>query len=87
MSYTAAIGKDIDAITFTGGIGENSSLVREKTLQYLSILNVEVNEDANEAMRFGNAGKITGDNSGIAAFVVPTNEEWIIAKDTDTLTQ
>lgn len=87
MGYTAAIGKNIDAITFTGGIGENSSLVREKTLQYLSVLNIDLDPDANEAMRFGQTGKITGANSGIAAFVVPTNEEWIIAKDTDTLTQ
>ncbi len=87
MAYTVSVGTHLDAITFTGGIGENSVLVREKTLAHLPFLGIELDKTANLNMRFGQAGEITAANSRVKVMVVPTNEEWVIAKDTDELTR
>ncbi|MGB0894362.1 MAG: acetate kinase [Parashewanella sp.] len=78
-SYTVPLGR-LDAIIFTGGIGENSALIREKVLNLLSIFNFKVDEERNLNARFGNDGIITADDSTIA-MVIPTNEEWVIAQD------
>ncbi|RLV58452.1 acetate kinase [Parashewanella curva] len=78
-SYTVPLGR-LDAIVFTGGIGENSSLIREKVLNLLSIFNFTVDDDRNQAARFGNEGIITAETSPVA-MVIPTNEEWVIAQD------
>ncbi|MBV7316865.1 acetate kinase [Shewanella sp. NIFS-20-20] len=78
-SYTVALGS-LDAVIFTGGIGENSDLIRAKVLEMLSIFNFNVDSDRNKAARFGNAGIITKDE-GTVAMVIPTNEEWVIAED------
>ncbi|ABV38143.1 acetate kinase [Shewanella sediminis HAW-EB3] len=78
-SYTVPLGR-LDALVFTGGIGENSSLVREKTLNLLEVFKFELDNERNQAARFGNRGKITKD-SGPVALVIPTNEEWVIAQD------
>lgn len=83
-SYTVPLGR-LDALVFTGGIGENSSLIREKVLEQLAIFNFRVDEEANLAARFGKAGIITGD-TGPVAMVIPTNEEWVIAQDAMALT-
>ncbi|KFZ37960.1 acetate kinase [Shewanella mangrovi] len=84
-SYTVPLGK-LDAVVFTGGIGENSSLIREKVLQHLQIFNFKVDEERNLAARFGNEGIITSDDSTVA-MVIPTNEEWVIAEDALRLIQ
>ena len=78
-SYTVPLGR-LDALVFTGGIGENSKLVREKVLNLLSIFNFNVDDERNTAARFGAEGVITGDE-GTVAMVIPTNEEWVIAED------
>ncbi|MCL1090463.1 acetate kinase [Shewanella profunda] len=78
-SYTVPLGR-LDAIVFTGGIGENSNLIREKVLNLLEIFNFHVDSERNKAARFGKKGIITQDNSTIA-MVIPTNEEWVIAED------
>ncbi|WP_133407433.1 acetate kinase [Parashewanella tropica] len=78
-SYTVPLGR-LDAIIFTGGIGENSSLIREKVLNLLSIFNFTVDDERNQSARFGNEGIITADDSPVA-MVIPTNEEWVIAQD------
>ncbi len=78
-SYTVALGR-LDAVIFTGGIGENSDLIRAKVLEMLSIFNFNVDSDRNKAARFGNGGIITKDE-GTVAMVIPTNEEWVIAED------
>ncbi|MGB5445348.1 MAG: acetate kinase, partial [Psychromonas sp.] len=83
-SYTAALDGRLDAVVFTGGIGENSAPVRELTLQRLSLLGFKVNQEANLANRFGkssNQGIITESDSTVA-MVIQTNEEWVIARDT-----
>ncbi len=85
-SYMAALGDDrLDAIVFTGGIGENSALVRELTLKHLKLFGIKVDHDRNLAARFGKDGEITADDSAFRAFVIPTNEELVIAQDTARL--
>ncbi|MFC1013053.1 acetate kinase [Pasteurella multocida] len=83
-SYMAVIGERLDAIVFTGGIGENSSLVRELTLNHLKLFGYQVDADKNKAARFGHEGVITTDNTPVA-MVIPTNEELVIAQDTARL--
>ena len=78
-SYTVPLGR-LDAVVFTGGIGENSDLIREKVLNMLEIFNFHVDSERNKAARFGKKGIITQDNSTVA-MVIPTNEEWVIAED------
>ncbi|QDJ12784.1 acetate kinase [Mergibacter septicus] len=83
-AYMAAVGEKIDAIIFTGGIGENSGHVRELTLKHLKAFGYEIDEQRNLAARFGKDGIITTDNSPLA-IVIPTNEELVIAQDTANL--
>ncbi|UJF23514.1 acetate kinase [Shewanella sp. OMA3-2] len=78
-SYTVPLGR-LDAIIFTGGIGENSDLIRAKVLDLLAIFNFKVDNTKNKAARFGHDGIITAENSPVA-MVIPTNEEWVIAED------
>ncbi|CAG21170.1 acetate kinase [Photobacterium profundum] len=83
--YTATLEGRLDAITFTGGIGENSAPIREMVLNRLAILGVEVDVEANLKARFGKEGVITTANSRVPAMVVSTNEELVIAEDTARL--
>lgn len=78
-AYAAAMN-GIDAIVFAGGIGENAIPVREKVLKGLSFLGVDFDEEANNCR--GTAVRITKDGSKVSAFVIPTNEELVIARDT-----
>ena len=87
-SYTAALDGRLDALVFTGGIGENSAPIRKLTLARLSLLGFKVNDQENLANRFGksaNQGIITEEGSTVA-MVIQTNEEWVIAQDTLQLT-
>lgn len=84
-AYMAVIGDRLDAIVFTGGIGENAGPVRELTLNYLKLFGVKVDSEKNKAARFGNSGEITTADSAFRAFVIPTNEELVIAQDTAKL--
>jgi len=78
-AYTAALG-GLDAVVFTGGIGENSSEVRKEVLSNLEVLGIELDEEKN-LMKDGER-VITKDNSKVKVFVIPTNEELVIALDT-----
>ncbi|BCV66408.1 acetate kinase [Shewanella carassii] len=82
-SYTVPLGR-LDAVVFTGGIGENSDIIRKKVLELLSIFNFQIDDERNLAARFGNGGIITKDE-GTLAMVIPTNEEWVIAEDAISL--
>ncbi|ART83167.1 acetate kinase [Oceanisphaera profunda] len=79
-SYSCALDGRLDAIVFTGGIGENSVLVRELTLSKLNLLGLKLDVAANKAARFGKQTCITTADS-VPAWVIPTNEEWVIAQD------
>ena len=69
-----------DALIFTGGIGENSALVRELTLARLAVFGVHLDREKNRQMVGGMGGVISQPNSPIVA-VIPTNEEQMIAED------
>ncbi len=83
-AYTMALG-GVDAIVFTAGVGENSPLVRKLVLERLKYMGVEVDEQANNER--GDFAEITAKGSKVRAFVIPTNEELAIARDTLTLTK
>jgi len=68
----------VDAVVFTAGIGENSPLVREKTLAGLSRLGITVDRDKNQA-RSSKAREISAPDSPVKVLVVPTREEREIA--------
>ena len=72
-----------DAIIFTAGVGENSVMTRKQVLDKLAILGIKVDNEANEVR--GIEQKITTDDSKIPAYIIPTNEELMIAKDTYSL--
>lgn len=84
-SYSALMDGRLDAVVFTGGIGENAALVREMTLKKLALLGLDVDHDRNLAARFGQAGYINKEGSR-PVLVIPTNEEWVIAQDAARLT-
>ena len=71
----------LDALIFTGGIGENSDIIRDKVISHLGFLGLECDEAANLAARFGKEGLISKGQAHVKAFVIPTNEEWVIAND------
>ncbi len=80
-SMLVAVQNPVDAVVFTGGIGENSPYIRDSVLNHLAFLGVQIDGDINEKTYRGTTGIITTKNSNIACWVVPTNEELIIAKD------
>ncbi len=74
-----ALLKRVDAIVFTGGIGENSPLVREKACSSLEALGVELDPSRNRTLQ--GEGDIGTDDSPVRLFVIPTDEEAAIASD------
>ena len=72
-----------DAIIFTAGVGENSVMTRKQVLDKLAVLGIKVDEEANNVR--GVETKITTDDSSVPAYIIPTNEELMIAKDTYSL--
>ncbi|SJL84044.1 acetate/propionate family kinase [Vibrio palustris] len=81
-SYLVSVGEGLNAIVFTGGIGENSLPVRKAVLDYLKVFGFVEDEQANEAARFGRSGQIAqSELLGAVALVIPTNEELVIAQD------
>ncbi|MGL5949167.1 MAG: acetate kinase [Aeromonas sp.] len=83
-SYMAALDGRLDALVFTGGIGENSVLTRAKIVERLRLFGFALDSEANERTMLGEAGPISTASSRLA-LVVPTNEELVIARDALTL--
>lgn len=79
-AYAAVLG-GLDAVAFAGGIGENAPVVRARTLAGLEGLGLRMDTAANDAAR-GLEAEISPPGSPVRAFVVPTNEELLIARDT-----
>lgn len=73
-----------DAIVFTGGIGENSYLVRHKTLTEMEFLGIQLDEELNRRIRATEA-VITQPGSRVKGLVIPTNEELVIAQETERI--
>jgi acetate kinase len=80
-AFLAAVG-GADAIVFTGGIGENSAAIRTKICAGLDWMGVRLDAERNAAHHNGHEGLITGDESPVAVYVIPTDEELLIARDT-----
>jgi len=80
-AYLAAIG-GADAVIFTGGIGENSPEVRSRICSGLEWIGLSLDEEKNSLAQKGFEGKVSKDDSRLAAYVIPTDEELLIARDT-----
>ncbi|HOG43747.1 MAG TPA: acetate kinase [bacterium] len=78
-SYAAAMG-GVDAIVFTGGIGENVWEVREDSLTGLEFMGVKINSELNKTI-FSKETDISAADSKVKVFIIPTNEELVIARD------
>jgi acetate kinase len=81
-AYAAALG-GVDAIGFTGGIGQNSALIRARCLEGLGFLGVEVDPGANEALTGGREG--TFQRGSVALAAIRTGEELVIAQEAERL--
>lgn len=79
-SYAAAMN-GLDAVLFTGGIGENAFDVRAAVCKDMEFFGIKLNEEVNDGLR-GKLTKISADDSKVEVWVVPTNEELLIARDT-----
>ncbi len=82
--YIVAMG-GVDAIVFTAGIGENTVKVREAILANTEFLGIEVDKDKNDKAIRGAQMDISTENSKVRVLVIPTNEELMIAKETQEL--
>ena len=84
--YVKLKGK-VDAIVFTAGGGENDSIIRGETIKKLSALNIKLDEEANDKtiVRKGVEGIISTEDSAIPVYVMATDEELMIARDTYNL--
>ncbi|OHX12555.1 acetate/propionate family kinase [Chromobacterium sphagni] len=79
-AYVAVLG-GLDALVFTAGIGEHSAPVRAALCRKLAWLRVKLDPQANEA----NGPRISAPDSGVSVWVIPTDEEWMIAQHVQTL--
>lgn len=79
-SYMAAMN-GVDLIAFTAGIGENDSLVRECIMDHFGFMNIYLDEEINNNTH-GTETKISSENSKVPVYVIPTNEELAIARET-----
>lgn len=80
-SYAAAMG-GIDCLAFTGGIGEHTPEVRERVLKNMEFLGIEVDENANHKTVRGAVSLLSKTNSKVKVYIIPTNEELVIARET-----
>jgi len=80
-AYAAALG-GLDAIVFTAGVGENAGIIREKALEGLEFLGIELDHEKN-LKTFSKDGEteITTPDSTVKVFVIPTNEELVFVED------
>ena len=82
--YAVSMG-GLDIVVFTGGIGENQINVRKKICDYLKFMGLEIDEEKNNIR--GEEILITKPESKIKAYIIPTNEELVIARDTKALVE
>ena len=80
-SYFVAL-RGADAVVFTGGIGENSPLIRQRICEGLESIGLELDPKKNQELHDRKSGEITAKGSSLRAWVIPTDEELLIARDT-----
>ncbi len=84
-SYTAAMN-GLDAIVFTAGLGENNPQLRERVCTNMEYYGIEIDREVNaKALRQPNIVKLSTDNSKVQVYLIPTNEEYMIASDTERI--
>jgi len=81
----AAEMNGLDVLVFTAGIGENSVGTRSRVCKNMSYLGIEIDEEKNKNFKRGIPFDITGKNSKVQVWIIPTNEEYMIALDTERL--
>ena len=79
-AYAGAMG-GVDAVIFTGGIGENSAAIRARALAGLEFMGVAIDPSHNEAA-VGVEADVSSETARVRTLVIPTNEELLIARDT-----
>lgn len=84
-AYSAAMG-GLDCVVFTGGIGENDKMVREKVCENMEYLGMSIDAEKNN-IRGVDLNEITGKDSKVKVLVICTNEELMIARDTKALVE
>lgn len=82
-AFAAEMG-GVDIIVFTGGVGEHQSSTRANVCKPLRFMGVEIDDAANDANN-GDEGIISTPNSAVKVVVIPTDEEYMIAKDTEAI--
>ena len=80
-SYAAAMG-GLDCVAFTGGIGEHTEMVREKVMSGLEFLGIDFDYDKNNNVPRGEITLLTKPASKVKVYIIPTNEELVIARET-----
>ena len=83
-SYSAAMG-GLDAIVFTAGIGEHAPYIRAGALSNLEYLGVKLDESRNTFGHSDTPVEISAADSRVKVFMIPTNEELVIARDTESI--
>ncbi|MEA2078022.1 MAG: acetate kinase [Candidatus Marinimicrobia bacterium] len=83
-SYAAALGR-VDGIIFTGGVGENGDLTRGPVCNNMEYMDLYLDEKKNKEVIRGKEGFIHADNSKVKIAVIPTNEELVIALETEAI--
>lgn len=85
-SYAAAMN-GVDVIVFTAGVGENDEIVRDLVLSNMDYLGLDYDREANMNFKRGEETRISFEGSKVQAWIIPTNEELVIAMDTARLTE
>lgn len=83
-AYSASMG-GVDAIVFTAGIGEHAPYIRELALEGLEYLGVKLDKERNSFGHSSEPVKLSADDSRVLVYMIPTNEELVIAKDTEEI--
>lgn len=81
-AYAAAMG-GVDAVVFTAGIGENDAAIREKVVENLGFMGIKIDSERNKVR--GEKADVTAEGATVKTLVIPTNEELMIALDTQRL--
>ena len=79
-AYMMAMG-GVDAIVFTGGVGENDALLREKVLENMEFAGIKLDTEKNKSIPRGTTEQINAQDSKVAIYRIPTDEELVIARD------
>ena len=83
-AYTAAMN-GLDALVFTAGIGENDALLRQEVCRDMDYLGIVLDEELNRTLPRGTEAELSAKDAKVRTWLVPTDEEFMIAKDTAKL--